>query len=46
MRRFSPEEIVEIWERLGTGQSLETGPRSRHIGHFGEFVALGPFLTH
>jgi hypothetical protein len=24
MRRFSPEEIVEIWERLGDGQSVRS----------------------
>jgi hypothetical protein len=24
MRRFSPEEIVEIWERLGDGQSVHS----------------------
>jgi hypothetical protein len=24
MGRFSPEEIVEIWERLGNGQSVRS----------------------
>jgi hypothetical protein len=40
MRRFSPEEIVEIWERLSDGQSV----RSVAIG-LGRYPSAVPQLV-